>query len=101
MRQQGLICVGVAFGWFLVTAAGHADEATAVATVKQNGGLIGMRKKEIKGLRELNLSVTRITDAGLRELKDLNELRSLFIDKTRVTDVGMKELKGPSPTWRP
>jgi hypothetical protein len=42
----------------------------------------------------LKLSGTPITDAGLKELKDLSNLAQLELRKTAVTDQGVKELKG-------
>jgi hypothetical protein len=53
--------------------------------------------KELKGLNNLNVLVlnnTQVTDAGLKELKGLNNLEILSLDGTKVTDAGLKELKG-------
>ena len=40
----------------------------------------------------LNLSSTKVTDAGLKELKDLKNLTTLYLPAA-VTDAGLKELK--------
>lgn len=40
-----------------------------------------------------NLRGTNVTDAGLKELKNLNNLTSLILNGTKVTDAGLKELK--------
>ena len=53
--------------------------------------------KELKGLRELWLDSTKITDAGLKELKELKELERLELSSTKVTDAGLKELKQALP----
>jgi hypothetical protein len=42
----------------------------------------------------LILWATSVTDAGLKEVKDLTDLQTLNLSDTRVTDAGMKELKG-------
>jgi Leucine-rich repeat (LRR) protein len=47
----------------------------------------------LKGLRELNLAGTKVTDAGLKELKALKNLETLNLDATKVTDAGVKKLK--------
>ena len=49
--------------------------------------------KELKGLRTLNLSRTKITDTGLKDLKELRGLRFLALDRTQITDAGLKDLK--------
>jgi hypothetical protein len=41
----------------------------------------------------LNLLSTKMTDAGLKELKDLTHLQELVLGNTKVTDDGLKELK--------
>jgi hypothetical protein len=51
--------------------------------------------KELKGLQRLYLGGTQITDAGLKELKELKGLQGLWLDDThQITDAGLKELKG-------
>jgi len=49
--------------------------------------------KELNGLRILSLKGTRITDAGMKELKELNSLRVLSLEGTLVGDAGLKYLK--------
>jgi internalin A len=41
----------------------------------------------------LNLRSTKVTDAGMKELRDLTNLQELVLGSTKVTDVGLKELK--------
>ncbi|VTS02487.1 Putative regulatory subunit (Fragment) OS=Gemmata sp. Wa1-1 PE=4 SV=1: LRR_6: LRR_6 [Gemmata massiliana] len=41
----------------------------------------------------LNLSYTRVTDSGLKELERLTHLASLHLDCTDVSDQGLRELK--------
>ena len=43
-------------------------------------------------LRELYLSYTKITDAGLKELAKLQKLKGLYLSGTQITDAGLKEL---------
>ena len=39
-----------------------------------------------------------MTDAGMKELKDLKSLRSLDLSHTKVTDAGLKDLREALPT---
>ena len=39
----------------------------------------------------------KVTDAGLKELKELKSLRELTLFMTKVTDAGVKELKAALP----
>ncbi len=49
--------------------------------------------KELKGLQELNLWGTKVSDVGMKELKELKSLQLLDLNQTNVTDAGLKELK--------
>jgi hypothetical protein len=49
---------------------------------------------KLHNLRGLDLSYTKVTDAGLKELASLKQLRWLELRHTAVTDAGLKELKG-------
>ncbi len=49
--------------------------------------------KELKSLEWLYLDGTEVTDAGLKELKELKNLQTLRLIDTAVTDAGLKELK--------
>src|SRR5207249_701618 len=50
--------------------------------------------KHLKQLTSLNLAgTTQVTDAGLKELKELKQLTSLNLGGTKVTAAGLKELK--------
>ena len=46
----------------------------------------------LKQLTTLNLGVTQVTDAGLKELAPLKQLTTLYLHDTDVTDAGLKEL---------
>jgi len=48
----------------------------------------------LSALTALDLSGTRITDAGLVHLKGLPRLSSLTLTATQVTDAGLEHLKG-------
>jgi Leucine-rich repeat (LRR) protein len=57
------------------------------------------RLKSVAHLRDLDLNGTRVTDAGLANLKGLN-LRKLHLASTRITDAGLEHLKGlPDLEW--
>ena len=56
--------------------------------------------KELKGLQTLFLCETKITDAGLKDLKELKELkglRKLDLGGTKITNAGLKDLKQALP----
>jgi hypothetical protein len=38
-----------------------------------------------------------VTDAGLSELKDCKKLQTLYLRETKVTEAGVKELKSSLP----
>src|SRR5438477_11668371 len=77
-----------------LSGAARADEASAVKAVEKLGGKI-TRDDKLPGkpVIGVNLTGTKVTDAGLKELKDLKQLTSLILAKTKVTDAGLKELK--------
>src|SRR5205807_4570023 len=76
----------------------RADEASAVKEVEKLGGKV-TRDDKLPGkpVIAVNLPATKVTDAGLTELKDLKHLTSLNLNDTegggKVTDAGLKELK--------
>src|SRR5438477_5554009 len=80
-----------------LSGAARADEATAVKAVENLGGKV-RRDDKLPGKQVigLNLPATKVTDAGLKELKDLKHLTSLNLNDTegggKVTDAGLKEL---------
>jgi Leucine-rich repeat (LRR) protein len=49
--------------------------------------------KNLKNIQEFDLWDTQLTDEGLKELKDLTNLKVLRVLGTKVTDKGLKELK--------
>ena len=49
--------------------------------------------KQLKNLTWLVLERTEVTDLGMKELKELKDLRSLYLWEAWVTDKGVKELK--------
>lgn len=51
------------------------------------------RLQQPEQLDELDLSWTRITDRGVRELSQLSQLQFLALSHTRVTDAGLKNLR--------
>lgn len=50
-------------------------------------------KNDLKGIDSLFLNGTKITDAGLGELKQFERLSQLFLGDTAITDAGLKELQ--------
>ncbi len=54
----------------------------------------------MKNLRVLSVSRTRITDAGLNELRELTNLAQIEAQGTEVTDEGVKALQKTLPNIR-
>ena len=53
--------------------------------------------QNLKGLTQLHvlkLNGSQVTDAGLEHLQGLNQLQQLNIEQTKVTDAGLRHLKG-------
>jgi internalin A len=48
--------------------------------------------KELKNLTWLNLCCAKVTDAGVKELKNLKKLNTLYLDRTKLTDACLKKL---------
>ena len=117
-HQRGAVRGGVLLGLLFLVPASSADEAAAVRAVEKLGGRItrdaerpgkpvvevdfynskitdaGLKVlKEFKGLKTLVLDNTEITDAGLKELKELKNLQTLELGVPNITDAGLKELK--------
>jgi len=55
---------------------------------------------ELKNLTMLDLATTKVTDEGLKEIAKLNNLRFLRLDDTVVTDAGLKKLQEALPRCR-
>jgi thiol-disulfide isomerase/thioredoxin len=54
----------------------------------------GLKKlRELKTLQYLDLSYVQVTDAGLKELREWKDLRRLTLNGSHVTEAGLKELK--------
>jgi hypothetical protein len=57
-----------------------------------DAGLVHLRG--LNNLRHLNLSNTKVSDAGLDHLRDMTSITSLFLWNTSVTDAGLVHLQG-------
>ena len=53
--------------------------------------------KDLPDLQYLNLSGSRITDAGLVHLESLKQLRHVWLSRTQVTDDGVRKLREALP----
>src|SRR5205807_667167 len=77
-----------------LSGAARADEASAVKAVEKLGGKVTRDDKlRDKPVIAVNLTGTQVTDAGLKELKDLKQLTTLDLTDAVVTDAGLEELK--------
>src|SRR5829696_8166995 len=75
--------------------AARADDAEdkVVAFVTKLGGTVDRDETAPgKPINRVDLSGTKVTDAGLKELAPLKNLTVLYLDYTQVTDAGLKEL---------
>jgi Leucine-rich repeat (LRR) protein len=54
--------------------------------------------KGLTNLKELDLTSTKVTDAGLVHLKGLTNLRHLVLEDTQVTDAGLAAMQQTLPT---
>src|SRR5712691_8230358 len=80
-----------------LSGAARADEASAVKAVENLGGKV-TRDDKLPGKPVIAVNLTgthdtQVTDAGLKELKDLKQLTSLYLNSTKVTGAALKELK--------
>jgi internalin A len=73
----------------------RADEDAAVRAIESLGGKVTRDDKAPgKPVVKVVLSGSRVTDAGLKELKQLKQINSLELSFCKeVTDAGLKELK--------
>src|SRR5436309_312206 len=79
-----------------LSGAARADEASAVKAIENLGGTV-TRDDKLPGKPVIGVNFNAnpgvVTDAVLKELKDLKQLASLSLRLTKVTDAGLKELK--------
>src|SRR5438445_10210486 len=77
-----------------LSGAARADEASAVKAVENLGGNV-TRDDKLPGkpVIGVNLGGTQVTDAGLKELKDLKQLTTLLLNHAQVKAAGLKALK--------
>ena len=94
MSRQRWRAGGVVLGLLLLAGPGRADEATAIEAIKKLGGRVEVdAKRPGQPVVGVDLDNSKVTDAGLKVLKDLKNLRTLEVAFTAVTDTGVKELK--------
>ncbi len=51
-----------------------------------------LNKTDLEKMSRLNLSYTKISDAGLKELAKLPKLINLYLAETQISDAGLKEM---------
>ncbi len=77
-----------------IRARGRVTETNAVLNGYQITDAVLKDVKELTSLQSLRLNQTSVTDAGLHELEGLINLRQLSFDGTSITDEGLKYLRG-------
>src|SRR5438874_4326071 len=93
-----MVLVGVGLLLACLSGAARADEASAVKAVEKLGGTV-TRDDKLPGkpVIGVNLAGTQVTDAGLKELKDLKQLTYLDVSGTQVTADGVADLQKALP----
>ncbi|MCI0462651.1 MAG: hypothetical protein L0Z62_37355, partial [Gemmataceae bacterium] len=76
---------------FRVGNEGKAGEMPAFRLSPWQDGVLARLPSPQRGFG-LDLSGSKVTDAGLKELAALKHLQWLDLDQTKVTDAGLKEL---------
>jgi hypothetical protein len=69
-----------------------ARQREIIATITKLGGSIG--DGHTRDFIFVDLARTQVTDAALKQLKDLSKLRGLQLGNTQVTDAGLEWLNG-------
>jgi hypothetical protein len=70
----------------------------AAAAALRDGDLAALR--QVPHLRELALSGSRVSDAGLRQLHSIQSLRLVEVGRTRVTQAGVSALREALPACK-
>jgi hypothetical protein len=74
------------------------DQEKAVSEIEKLGGKMEFNEKaQGRPVISVELSGTKVTDAGLEHLKGLTQLQQLHLDGTKITDAGVKKLKQALP----
>src|SRR5437763_1395499 len=78
-----------------LTGSARSDEASAVAALKKLKAEVTLDDKMPgKPVVAIDLTNSPVTDADLKNLKQLPHLKSIDLANTRVTAKGLKELNG-------
>ena len=86
--------IGAMLAVVILSGVARADEDAAVKFVDKLGGrIIRDDKQPGEPVIEVRLYEANLTDADLKELKELKQLTELNLSFTRVTDAGLMELK--------
>ena len=101
VRQRWMEGSGVVLDLLVLAVIGCGQESALsekqAATVKAIEMLGGKVKRDAqrpgKPIVGVSFFATEVTDAGLKEMKELSSLQSLSLSATKVTDAGLKELK--------
>jgi Leucine-rich repeat (LRR) protein len=81
--------------WMAVSIRADEAEDNAVAAIeKLNGRITRGQKAKGKPIVGVDLSGTKLTDAGLKHLAGLKQLQWLLLSFNKVTDAGLKHLAG-------
>jgi hypothetical protein len=103
-REEGRLRVAVE-KWSGKLQIVREEPGRRVAWVELRGGgvtdeaLRGLTTSHALPLRALDLTASRVTDAGLARLKGMKELRWLSLGETGVTDTGLAYLAGLEELW--
>jgi hypothetical protein len=95
MNQIVILTLGLSLAPVVCWAAPPtADEAKAIAEIKNLGGGVEVDENRPDKPVTIDLRGSRATDAGLENLKALSRLQTLNLLRTNITDAGLEHLTG-------
>jgi internalin A len=95
-----IVAFALVFSGLCLCSSARADDAEdkAVAFVEKLGGRVARDEKTPgKPVTFVSLYFTNVSGAGLKELAVLKNLATLELSATKLTDAGLKELQQAFP----
>ncbi len=90
LRRSVVVSLALLAGCSKSPETGHADEAVAVAKIRQLGGQVEFNAD--RRVVKVYLHTTPVTDDDLAALEKLPQLQNVFLGKTQIGDAGLSHL---------